>query len=251
MYLVIPHFSNKYNEAERCPQKAVSMSPALLKSCYNEVLIMDCIDKKDLIGIFNEIRKVFSEQKEELLRLDSAIGDGDLGLTMEAGFMKICENFSNLEAEEDMGVLLKKSGFAMAAAAPSTMGTLIATAIMKSGDAVKGKACIDRQDIPEMIKNAIAGIEQRGKAKRGEKTILDSLYSAYESCEAAVKNDLPLTEVFRVTYEGAKKGVEDTKAMQSVHGKAAVYREKTIGRQDPGATAGMYIFKGIYDYYLK
>ncbi|MEA4846276.1 MAG: dihydroxyacetone kinase subunit DhaL [Clostridiaceae bacterium] len=211
---------------------------------------MDWIDKKDVIGIFNEIRKIFSDQKEELLRLDSAIGDGDLGLTMEAGFIKICGNFSNLESESDMGVFLKKSGFAMAAAAPSTMGTLIATAIMKSGDAVKGKTCINKQDIPAMIESAISGIEQRGKAQRGEKTILDSLYAAYESCEAAVSKDLPLAEVFRLTYEGAKKGVEDTKAMQSVHGKAAVYREKTIGRQDPGATAGMYIFKGIYDYYL-
>jgi dihydroxyacetone kinase-like protein len=211
---------------------------------------MDWIDKKDVIGIFNEIRKIFSDQKEELLRLDSAIGDGDLGLTMEAGFIKICGNFSNLESESDMGVFLKKSGFAMAAAAPSTMGTLIATAIMKSGDAVKGKTCINKQDIPAMIESAISGIEQRGKAQRGEKTILDSLYAAYESCEAAVSKDLPLAEVFRLTYEGAKKGVEDTKAMQSVHGKAAVYREKTIGRQDPGATAGMYIFKGVYDYYL-
>ncbi|MGI6586236.1 MAG: dihydroxyacetone kinase subunit DhaL [Lutisporaceae bacterium] len=212
---------------------------------------MDYIDKKDMIGIFNEIRKIFSEQKEELLKLDSAIGDGDLGLTMEAGFDRICENFSNLEPEEDMGVLLKKSGFAMAAAAPSTMGTLIATAIMKSGDVVKGKTCIDRQDIPEMIKNAIVGIEQRGKAQRGEKTILDALYPTLESCEAAVNKDLPLAEIFRLAYEGAKKGVEDTKAMQSVHGKAAVYREKTIGKQDPGATAGMYIFKGIYEYCIK
>ncbi|TAH54918.1 MAG: dihydroxyacetone kinase subunit L [Methanosarcina mazei] len=212
---------------------------------------MDCIEKKEIIGIFNEIKRVFSEQKEELLRLDSAIGDGDLGLTMEAGFVKICENLSNLESESDIGVVLKKSGFAMAAAAPSTMGTLIATAIMKSGDVAKGKTCINKQDIQSMIKSAIEGIEQRGKAKRGEKTILDSLYTAYESCEEAVIKDLPLSEVFRLTYEGAKKGVEDTKIMQSVHGKAAVYREKTIGRQDPGATAGMYIFKAIYDYWLK
>ncbi|MDD3706461.1 MAG: DAK2 domain-containing protein, partial [Clostridiaceae bacterium] len=129
---------------------------------------MDCIEKKDIIGIFNEIKREFSEQKEELLRLDSAIGDGDLGLTMEAGFVKICENLSNLESESDIGIVLKKSGFAMAAAAPSTMGTLIATAIIKSGDVAKGKTCINKQDIQSMIKSAIEGIEQRGKAKRGE-----------------------------------------------------------------------------------
>ena len=212
---------------------------------------MDCISKSDLIEIFYEIKNVIVKQKDELLSLDSAIGDGDLGLTMTAGFEKICENFGKLELENDIGIFLKKSGLVMAAAAPSTMGTLIATGIMKSGDVVKDKQCIDKYDIPIMIKSAIAGIEQRGKAKRGEKTILDSLYPAYEGCEQAVNEDKSLLDVFRMAYEGAKKGVEDTKAMQAVHGKAAVYREKTIGKQDPGATAGMYIFKAIYDYYLK
>jgi dihydroxyacetone kinase-like protein len=212
---------------------------------------MDCISKSDLIRMFYAVRNTMVKQKEELLRLDSAIGDGDLGLTMEAGFEKICENFSTLELESDIGIFLKKSGFAMAAAAPSTMGTLMATGIIKSGDAVKGKQHIDKSDIPMMIRSAIIGIEQRGKAKRGEKTILDSLYPACEGCEYAVSEDKPLSEIFRMAYEGAQKGVEETKTMQSVHGKAAVYREKTVGKQDPGATAGMYVFKGVYEYFLK
>lgn len=212
---------------------------------------MDCIIKSDLIGIFYEIRNLIVEQKGELLRLDSVMGDGDLGLTMEAGFEKICENFCKLESENDIGIFLKKSGFAMAAAAPSTMGTLMATAIMKSGDAVKGKQCIEKSDIHMMIKNAIEGIEQRGKAKRGEKTILDSFYPAYEGSVQAIDEDKSLLEVFRMAYEGARKGVENTKTMQSVHGKAAVYREKTIGKQDPGATAGMYVFEGIYAYFSR
>lgn len=212
---------------------------------------MDYINKSDVIGIFYEINNTIGRQKAELLNLDSIIGDGDLGLTMSAGFGKICENFSKLESENDIGLFLKKSGLAMAGAAPSTMGTLMATAIMKAGDAVQGKWYINKQDIPEMLKNAISGIEQRGKAKRGEKTILDLLYPVYEACQSAVNENKPLPEIFRMAYDGAKKGVEDTKTMQSVHGKAAVYREKSIGKQDPGATVGLYIFEAIYAYFLK
>jgi dihydroxyacetone kinase-like protein len=212
---------------------------------------MDYINKSNVIGIFYEINNTIQEKKEELLTLDSLIGDGDLGLTMSAGFGKICENFSKLETENDIGIFLKKSGLAMAGAAPSTMGTLMATAIMKSGDAVQGKWHIDKQDIPNMLKNAIAGIEQRGKAQRGQKTILDLFYPVYESCQYAVNEDKSLQEVFRMAYDAAKKGVEDTKTMQSVHGKAAVYREKSIGKQDPGATVGLYIFEAIYAYFLK
>jgi len=210
---------------------------------------MESINKSDLTGILNKIKAQMVEKKEELIKLDSVMGDGDLGITMEKGFVAICENIGSLEQETDIGLFLKKSGFAMASAAPSTMGTLVATAIMKAGDAVRGKQYIEKSDIPLMLSNAISGIEQRGKAKRGEKTILDSLYPAYEACSSAVKENKPLQEVFWTAYEGAKQGVRDTETMQSVHGKAAVYREKTIGRQDPGATVGMYIFKGIYNYF--
>ena len=212
---------------------------------------MDRIIISDIIEIFKEIKTVIDDKKEELLRLDSVMGDGDLGLTMEAGFTKICDNFIKLEGESNISNFLKKSGFAMAGAAPSTMGTLVATGIMKSGDPVKDKEYIELEDLPKMLMCAISSIEMRGKAKRGEKTLLDSLYPALEEMEKSIKVGGSFATVIEAAYGGTKQGVQDTKALKSVHGKAAIYGEKSIGKQDPGATAVMFIFQGINNYFKK
>jgi dihydroxyacetone kinase-like protein len=209
---------------------------------------MEKLCRRDIEGIFLEIRKVITRNKDMLISLDSAVGDGDLGLTMEKGFSKICDNMISIELAAGIGIFLKKSGFAMAGAAPSTMGTLVATGIMKAGDAVREKEFIELADFPGMLREAIEGIEQRGKAKRGEKTLLDSLYPALEALDTAVKEGRGFSEACLAAYDGAKKGVESTKSMKAVHGKAAVYGEKSLGKQDPGATAGMLIFDGICRY---
>lgn len=209
---------------------------------------MQKVSKKDLIGIFEEIKKVMVENKEKLTKLDSVIGDGDLGITMSEGFTQVFDNFKSLEEENTIGNFLMKTGFCMANKVPSTMGTLVATGIMKSGTSLRKKEYIEVSDILNMFKDAIAGIEKRGKAKRGEKTLLDAFYPAMEEAERGVNSSKDIITICKLAYEGAKKGVEETKAIQSVHGKAACYGEKTIGHQDPGATVIMYIFEGIHTY---
>lgn len=206
---------------------------------------MQKVSKNELIGIFEEIKKVMVENKEKLIKLDSVIGDGDLGITMSEGFTKVFDNFINLQEEHSIGNLLIKSGFCMANAVPSTMGTLVGMAITKSGTSLREKEYIEAADILNMFKDAIGGIEKRGKAKRGEKTLLDALYPAMEEAEKGVNGGKDIYEICKLAYEGAKKGVEETKNIQSVHGKAACFAEKTIGHQDPGATVVMYIFEGI------
>lgn len=209
---------------------------------------MNKLYKKDIMGIFEEIKKLMIERKDDLISLDSVIGDGDLGLTMSEGFTKICENFEKIQNEKTIGNFLMKAGFVMANAVPSTMGTLIATAIMKSGSNLKEKELIETSDIIGMFRNSIEAVEKRGKSKRGEKTLLDAFYPAMEEADKALSSEMKLVYISEMAYNGAKKGVEETKNMQSVHGKAACFGVKTIGHQDPGATVVMYIMEGIYNY---
>ena len=92
---------------------------------------------------------------------------------------------------------------------------------------------------------AVAGVMERGKSKPGDKTMLDALYPAVEALGAAAAAGDSLTDAWQKAYEAAKDGMEKTTSMQSVHGRAAYYQEKSVGRQDPGATAMMYIVSGI------
>jgi dihydroxyacetone kinase-like protein len=187
------------------------------------------------------------EKKEELIRLDGAMGDGDLGLTMEKGFSAAHDEAGQTE-EPDLGKFLMKIGMAIARAAPSTMGTLMATGFMSGGKAVAGKTELDAPALASFFEAFTAGIMQRGKSKPGEKTIVDVLLPASQALSAAVSSGADLPEAFRKLWEAAAEGREQVKEMIAQHGRLAYYQEQSKGREDPGAVACIYMLQGFYDH---
>lgn len=205
---------------------------------------MERVQKAELTKIFDAVLHSMEAAKEELIELDGAMGDGDLGLTMCSGFQAVCDEIRALE-EEDIGTLLMKLGMKMNATVPSTMGTLVSTCFIKAAPKAKGKTEVTLADLAEMGRAAVAGVMARGRTKVGDKTMLDALAPAVDALAAADAAGKSLAAAWQDAYAAAKEGVERTKSMQSVHGRAAYYREKSVGRQDPGATAVMYIVRGI------
>lgn len=208
------------------------------------------LNGRDVKEILESIKNEMIENKNLLIELDSAMGDGDLGLYMELGFCKISEVIKDMN-EDHPGEIIIKSGSILSQEAPSTLGTLIATAFIRAGKVVKGKDVIDLKDLANMGKEAYVGIMQRGGAKLGEKTILDSIIPAINFIEKATKDGKAIEEIFKGAYDDAKKGVENSKMLKSIHGRAGYFGDSSIGKQDAGATAGMLIFKGIYSWSLK
>lgn len=100
---------------------------------------METINKLKLKEILGNILESMQDAKDELIALDGAMGDGDLGLTMCKGFEAIYQEIDMLE-ETDMGKLMMKLGMKMNSVVPSTMGTLISTCFVKSAPKVKGKS---------------------------------------------------------------------------------------------------------------
>jgi dihydroxyacetone kinase-like protein len=198
-------------------------------------------------SIFEEIRDEVVKNKDLLVELDAVLGDGDLGITMSDGFTVLVEEAKKLN-ENDIGTLIMRCSMVMANEAPSTLGTLVATAIMRAGKAVKGCTEIGLKEFVHMSNAAIEAIIQRGRAKKGDKTILDSIIPAGVALEEAYKSEKSVSEAINAAYEAACEGVEATKQMKSVHGRAACYGDKSIGHQDGGATLGMLINKGIKNY---
>lgn len=205
---------------------------------------MEFVDKLKLKEILGNIVESMENAKDELITLDGAMGDGDLGLTMCKGFEALYQEIDNLE-ENDMGKLLMKLGMKMNSVVPSTMGTLISICFIKSASKVKGKNKLNLDDLAKMGRAAVEGVMQRGGSKIGDKTMLDALDPAIIAIEKAVLENKTMHEAHQAAYQAAIEGVEKTKMLQSVHGRAAYYSEQSIGKQDPGATAIMYIFRGI------
>lgn len=205
---------------------------------------MEKVNRSFIKNVLGQIANVMEQEKQYLIELDGAMGDGDLGLTMSSGFKAVYEEIDNIDSE-DIGTVLMKLGMKMNSVVPSTMGTLISTCFIKSAKEAKGKTEVGILDMAKMGRAAVNGVMERGKAKIGDKTMLDALNPAIEALEKIADENITIKEAFEKAYEAAKAGVENTKTMKSVHGRAAYYGEKSLGRPDSGAVAVMFIFKGI------
>lgn len=208
---------------------------------------METWSTKDFKAIFSALKVMSETQKAYLIELDSVMGDGDLGLTMAAIF-KAADAFAAEYAEDDIGSLLMKSGMAMAKAAPSTMGTLMATGFMRAGKALKGKTEANVTDMAEFWRTFTEGVAERGNSKVGEKTIIDALDPAVHKLAELASSGASLKEAMVAAKDAAFAGVEATKDMVAQHGRAAYYQEKSRTAQDPGATVGALVMKVFADY---
>ena len=188
------------------------------------------------------IQQLMTENRDYLIELDSSIGDGDLGLTMQKGFTVGMEA-AEASTDTDIGVLFKRIGFAIAKAVPSTMGTLMATAFLEAGKSLAGKEVANAEEFCACFTVMADGVSARGKAKEGEKTLLDVLYPVGRAVMDCQSDDI--TERMEVAVDTAKSSLEKTREMMNQHGKAAVFREKTIGLLDPGATAACFMIQGF------
>ncbi len=207
---------------------------------------MEQLQAAEIKAFFHKLAQLIVAHKDELTELDAAIGDGDLGLTMSKGFTAVSEALSSFE-EVDVGKILSKAGAVMASAAPSTMGTLLAIGLLRGGQAVQGNSELDLARLTMMMEAFVEGIIARGKAKLGDKTLLDSLHPALKALKAARDKELSLVEGVAAAHRAAIAGLAATKTMVSQHGKAACFGERTLGRQDPGATVGSYFFAALLE----
>jgi dihydroxyacetone kinase-like protein len=169
----------------------------------------------------------------ELNQLDGVAGDGDLGLTMSTGARALIAIAPELETL-DLASALRRCGTELARKAPSTSGTLLATALLRAAGAVAG-------DSPPatLLAAALAasqtGIEQRGKASVGDKTLLDALAPAHDAAQAAADAGLDLCEALRATAHAAAEGADATKSMRARVGRAGWLAERSEGHEDAGA----------------
>ena len=210
------------------------------------------LNKKDVIKMFESVSAEMTAHADELCQMDARLGDGDLGLTMKKGFEALPQLIGDVEGA-DIGKCLMTAGMKMASVVPSTMGTLMASGVMQAGKALKGKETLEPADLAAFFKAYAEGIAKRGKCSRGQRTVLDGIGAASDEAEDAISkdHDISFEELAKAALCGAEKGVEATKDMVPVFGKAAVHREASKGVPDQGAMAVMYVVKGIADFFTR
>jgi len=205
--------------------------------------------QEDLKKIFMELAETFNKEKDFLNDLDSKIGDGDHGLSMLRGFnaiRKIIENNPDLTISD----MLKKGGLQFNEVTGSTIGILIFSAMRAAGLVIKGQDTINLEDLKNMLQASIEAIKKRGKASKGQKTILDSLIPALEYLEEQ-KNKTDEFLMIKGAVKKAFEGAQSTKKLVSKIGRARWFNERSIGVMDPGAYSGYLMLNTIGEYIIK
>ncbi|MCG0275399.1 MAG: dihydroxyacetone kinase subunit L [Thermosediminibacteraceae bacterium] len=192
------------------------------------------VDSAKLIDIIKAIADKITENREYLTELDSAIGDADHGINMSKGFKVVVERISGMEGK-DCGTILKTVGMALVSTVGGASGPLYGTAFMRAGQAVDGKNQLNFEDLILLMEAALEGIKYRGKAGRGEKTIVDALEPAVEALK--LHREKGFEAALKEAVEAAKRGMEDTKNIMAKKGRASYLGERSLGHQDPGATS--------------
>lgn len=199
-----------------------------------------------LLVILEDMVHVIHENKEYLTELDAKIGDSDHGINMDKGFTAINEKLPELK-DADIGTILKQGAFVLISKVGGASGPLYGTAFLKGSAALQGKMEMDGKDGIVLLDEAIKGIKMRGKAERGDKTMLDALIPAYEAYKDSIENGDDMLKAAYEAQTAALRGVEYTKEIIARKGRASYLGERSIGHQDPGATSSYLLLKSVYD----
>jgi phosphoenolpyruvate---glycerone phosphotransferase subunit DhaL len=171
---------------------------------------------------------------DELRDLDAALGDGDLGITVQSGSKAVVAAWTALPADASASDLLLAAGKAFSTANPSTFAALVGGGLLAAAKTVTGKQTLEKADALAIGRAIAARITERGKSKVGDKTVLDALVPSLDVLEASQGDTAALLDAMIAT---AKDQVDATAALQSQKGRAAWVQERSIGHPDPGATA--------------
>jgi len=187
-----------------------------------------------------------AENKSYLTELDSAIGDADHGINMDRGFQAVLAKLDAAPAG-DVGGLFKTVGMTLVSTVGGAGGPLYGTLFLQMGIATAGKDEISAEDWSAALAAAVSGVQARGKAELGDKTMLDALIPGRDAFAAAVADGAELPAALRRSAEAAEEGMTATIPLVARKGRASYLGERSAGHQDPGATSSSLLLRTVAD----
>jgi len=202
------------------------------------------MDANRVIDWLWRLAKVIEENKEELTRLDAAVGDADHGINMDRGFKKVVAKLPDLRGKE-IGSIFRETALVLISSVGGASGPLYGTFFLKAAEHTAGKSEVTAADLGEAMRKGLSGLAERGKAMRGQKTMIDALEPAIEAFEKAVQEGCGLRDAMRLAEASAEQGMKDTISMVARKGRASYLGERSVGHQDPGATSAFFLIRTL------
>ena len=182
-----------------------------------------------------------AEQRDYLVDLDRAIGDGDHGENMDRGFKAAVEALGQAQPAS-VAEVLKTVAKTLMSTVGGAAGPLYGTAFLRASKAA-GDGELDGAGVAAVIAGALEGIQARGKATMGEKTMVDAWSPACEAARAAVAAGGDASAVLEAAETAAEAGARATEPLRATKGRASYLGERSIGHLDPGAVSTSLILR--------
>ena len=187
-------------------------------------------------------------QKEYLTNLDAKTGDGDHGLNMARGFRAAQEAVEEMEDTTKPGPVLQTIGKALIQNVGGAAGPLYGTGFVKAGEACDDDTKMNTASMEKLLRIAVDAIQARGRAEKGDKTMLDVLIPVHECFLPDNTAGKTLFEVLQEASKAAGDGVNYTKTIAARKGRASLVGERSIGIEDPGAVSSMVMYRALYQF---
>jgi dihydroxyacetone kinase phosphoprotein-dependent L subunit len=169
--------------------------------------------------------------------LDGLAGDGDFGTSLATGFRIIDADLPEID-KSSIGAMLLKISMLVSKHVGGSSGPIWGTGFMRAAMLTKGKETITLADLTEMLGSAIEGIQARGGAKLGDKTLLDALIPVHETLKTHSANATPdYAAALKDSAAAAEEAIETTRTLEARRGRASQVGERSSGTPDPGICA--------------
>ncbi|GMQ57939.1 dihydroxyacetone kinase subunit DhaL [Vallitalea sediminicola] len=208
------------------------------------------ITSKEYVEYIDIVTKKIEENKDYITKLDSVTGDGDHWVNINMGFQKLVEN-KELLLSLKLSDMFKKIGMLIMSTVGGSSGVLYGSAYISAAKTIGESEELDIKLLCEVLEAELNAIMQRGNAKPNFKTMIDSMYPAVNALKDAIEKDMDDYDALQAMKQGAIDGMNSTKDMEAVRGRACYQANKGVGHLDPGAVTMCYQLEVLVDYLCK
>ena len=195
--------------------------------------------------MFLHVARRMEQAKDELGEADRATGDGDHGVAIARGFDAVRQRLEG-QTFETVDELLRAIGDGLLSAMGGASGVLLAAFFTGGGSRLAGGVTFDVEAVRRLLVDGLDAVQKRGKAKPGDKTMVDALAPASQAASELPSSSL--TSLLAAASEAARLGAEQTKTMVARVGKAKSLGQRSLGRPDPGALSICLLLEAMAEY---
>ncbi len=189
---------------------------------------------------------VIEANRDHLTQLDAAIGDADHGINLARGFAAVLAAL-DVKPAATPGAVLTLTGSTLISKVGGASGPLYGMAFRRAGQALGAADDVDLVALGQALEAALAGVQQLGAAREGDKTMVDALAPATRALAKAVAEGATQADALAAAVAAAAEGAAATVSMEARKGRASYLGPRSVGHEDPGAASTVLILAALRD----